>query len=106
MLLPVARPADQGEPAGVRKAQWCRPAATSPWRWAGEHGRGGPTVTITGSGELSSLRMLCHDLIEPAATIRLLARAASTDLASEPATQDRLRLIADEAAQIALICEP
>jgi signal transduction histidine kinase len=71
-------------------------------------------VTITGSedgtcvteaGELPSLRMLCHDLIEPAATIRLLARAASTDLASESATRDRLRLIADEAAQIALICE-
>ena len=71
-------------------------------------------VAITGSedgarvpeaAQLPSLRMLCHDLIEQAATIRLLARAAGTDLACETATRDRLRLIADEAIQITLICE-
>jgi signal transduction histidine kinase len=51
----------------------------------------------------TSLRELCHDLIEPAATIRWLARAAATD--SGPDLRDRLGAIAVAAAQIAAICE-
>jgi signal transduction histidine kinase len=51
----------------------------------------------------SSLRELCHDLIEPAATIRWLVRAA--DVESGQDLRNRLRAIAAMAGQIATICE-
>lgn len=50
-----------------------------------------------------SLRELCHDLIEPAATIRWLVRAA--DAESGPDLRSRLGSIAVAAGQIAAICE-
>lgn len=50
-----------------------------------------------------SLRELCHDLIEPAATIRWLARAAETGAGEE--LHDRLEAIAAAAGQIAAICD-
>jgi signal transduction histidine kinase len=49
------------------------------------------------------LRELCHDLIEPAATIRWLVRAASAGSAQD--LPNRLRAIAVAAGQIAAICE-
>jgi two-component system OmpR family sensor kinase len=55
--------------------------------------------TTTGT----SLREFCHDLIEPATTIRWLARAAVTD--AGPDLRDRLGTIALVASQIAAICE-
>jgi signal transduction histidine kinase len=70
---------------------------------------------VDGSGELSalgdvssvttgsSLRELCHDLIEPAATIRWLARAAEAESGEE--IRDRLEAIAVAAGQIAAICD-
>ena len=51
----------------------------------------------------TSLREFCHDLIEPAATIRWLANVAVTD--SGPDLRDRLGAIAVAASQIAAICE-
>jgi two-component system, OmpR family, sensor kinase len=51
----------------------------------------------------SSLRELCHDLIEPAATIRWLVRAAAAN--SEEDLNARLEAIASAAAQIAAICD-
>jgi len=51
----------------------------------------------------SSLRELCHDIIEPAATIRWLAHAADAEPAQDQ--QNRLRTIAAAAGQIATICE-
>jgi len=50
-----------------------------------------------------SLRELCHDLIEPAATIRWLVRAAETGSGEE--LHDRLEAIAAAAGQIAAICD-
>jgi signal transduction histidine kinase len=50
-----------------------------------------------------SLRELCHDLIEPTATIRWLARAAGTGSGEE--LHDRLEAIAAAAGQIAAICD-
>jgi two-component system sensor histidine kinase TctE len=50
-----------------------------------------------------SLRELCHDLIEPTATIRWLARAAETGSGAE--LHDRLEAIAAAAGQIAAICD-
>jgi signal transduction histidine kinase len=50
----------------------------------------------------SSLRELCHDLIEPAATIRWLAQAARAE--SGERLHDRLAAIAATAGQIAAIC--
>lgn len=49
-----------------------------------------------------SLRELCHDLIEPTATIRWLVRAAETGPGEE--LHDRLEAIAAAAGQIAVIC--
>jgi len=60
-------------------------------------GDGTPSTTGT------SLREFCHDLIEPATTIRWLARAAVTD--AGPDLRDRLGTIALVASQIAAICE-
>ena len=51
----------------------------------------------------SSLRELCHDLIEPTATIRWLVRAASAESGQD--LRNRLEAIAVAAAQIAAICE-
>lgn len=50
------------------------------------------------------LRELAHDLILPAASIKLLANAACTESDLDAAVRDRLRLIANEAAMIAEIC--
>lgn len=49
------------------------------------------------------LRELCHDLIEPAATIRWLVRAADAESGQD--LQNRLGAIAVAAGQIAAICE-
>jgi signal transduction histidine kinase len=51
----------------------------------------------------AALRELCHDLIEPTATIRCLVRAA--DAESGPDLRNRLGTIAIVAGQIAAICE-
>src|ERR1700722_4575094 len=68
-----------------------------------------------GSGELSasgvvssvttgsSLRELCHDLVEPAATIRWLVRAAEAESGEE--LRDRLAAIAPAAGPLAAICD-
>lgn len=58
-------------------------------------------VSSTASG--SSLRDLCHDLIEPTATIRWLVRAAADE--AGPSLRDRLGAIAVAAGQITAICE-
>ena len=50
-----------------------------------------------------SLRELCHDLIEPAATIRWLVGAAEAESGED--SRDRLREIAIAAGQIAAICD-
>jgi signal transduction histidine kinase len=50
-----------------------------------------------------SLRELCHDLIEPAATIRWLVRAAENDSGQD--LRNRLGAIAIAAGQITTICE-
>jgi signal transduction histidine kinase len=50
-----------------------------------------------------SLRELCHDLIEPTATIRWLVRAAETGSGEE--LHARLEAIATAAGQIAAICD-
>jgi signal transduction histidine kinase len=50
-----------------------------------------------------SLRELCHDLIEPAATIRWLVRAADAESGQD--LRNRLGAIAVAAGQIAAICE-
>jgi signal transduction histidine kinase len=72
-------------------------------------------ILADGSGDLSapgevysvtagsSLRELCHDLIEPAATIRWLVRAAEAE--SGDVLHDRLEAIAAAASQIAAICD-
>jgi two-component system OmpR family sensor kinase len=49
------------------------------------------------------LRELCHDLIEPTATIRWLVRAAVTESGQDQ--RNRLDAIAVAASQIAAICE-
>jgi two-component system NtrC family sensor kinase len=51
----------------------------------------------------ASLREVCHDLIEPAATIRWLVRAAEAESGEE--LHDRLAAIATAAGQIAAICD-
>ena len=50
-----------------------------------------------------SLRELCHDLIEPTATIRWLVRAAEAGSGEE--LHERLAAIAAAAGQIAAICD-
>jgi len=49
------------------------------------------------------LRELCHDLIEPTATIRWMVRAAGTESGQD--LRNRLDAIAVAASQIAAICE-
>ena len=51
----------------------------------------------------SSLRELCHDLIEPTATIRWLVRGAEADSGED--LRARLEAIAAAAGQIAAICD-
>ena len=51
----------------------------------------------------SSLRELCHDLIEPTATIRWLVRAVESESGEE--LRDRLAAIGAAAGQIAAICD-
>jgi len=54
--------------------------------------------------EMRLLRELCHDLIESAASIKLLAHAAGPDAVPIPLVAHRLALIATEAGRIADIC--
>ena len=64
-------------------------------------------LSIDAEGSLTTaaapLREVCHDLIEPTATIRWLVRAAATE--SGPDLRNRLDAFAVAAAQIAAICE-
>lgn len=53
---------------------------------------------------LRSVRELCHDLVNPALTIRVLAEAAAVESQLDPATNYRLRQIVEEAERIAEIC--
>lgn len=55
-----------------------------------------------GSADARSLRELCHDLIGPAACIKLLAKAAVQG--ADPVTRERLQQIAGEAGRIAEVC--
>jgi signal transduction histidine kinase len=57
-----------------------------------------------GDGADPSLRELCHDLMEPAAAIRLLARMAQ-DTERGQDLRNRLAAIDTAAGQIAAICE-
>jgi signal transduction histidine kinase len=50
------------------------------------------------------MRELCHDLIEPVASIKLLVQVACAESHPDPPVRDRLRLIADEAGKIGDIC--
>ena len=50
------------------------------------------------------LRELCHDLIEPVASIKLLVEVTCLEAHPDPPVRDRLRLIADEAGRIGDIC--
>jgi K+-sensing histidine kinase KdpD len=50
------------------------------------------------------LRELCHDLIEPAASIKLLARAVAESAGPDMTVQQGLQLIVAEASRIADIC--
>ncbi|MGH3171134.1 MAG: ATP-binding protein [Trebonia sp.] len=53
----------------------------------------------------SSLRELCHDIVEPAATIRWLVRAAEAEAEAGDELRGRLAAIAAAAGQIAAICD-
>ena len=57
-----------------------------------------------GAAAARLLRELCHDLIEPAASIKLLVHAAHAEASPETSVCDCLRLIAKEAGIIADIC--
>jgi signal transduction histidine kinase len=50
------------------------------------------------------MRELCHDLIEPVASIKLLVKVACAESHPDPPVRERLRLIADEAGRIGDIC--
>jgi signal transduction histidine kinase len=67
-------------------------------------GSGGPSApgNAFSTNSDSTLRELCHDLIEPAATIKWLVRAAEGGSGEE--LHDRLAAIAAAAGQIAAIC--
>lgn len=68
-------------------------------------GSGDPSMSgdVSSATAGSSLRELCHDLIEPTATIRWLVRA--TEAESGDGLRDRLEAIAVAAGQIAAICD-
>ena len=62
---------------------------------------------VNGSGpsqELGSVRQLCHDLIDPATTIRVLAEIATRESPPGVAATERLRQIVDEAERIVETC--
>src|ERR1700753_1855695 len=67
------------------------------------------SVDLSALGDLSavttgsSLRELCHDLIEPTATIRWLVRVAEPESGGE--LRDRVKAIAAAGGQIAAICD-
>ena len=61
------------------------------------------TAEVSSAAAGLSLRELCHDLIEPTATIRWLVRAAEADSGQD--LRNRLGAIAIAAGQIAAICE-
>lgn len=61
-------------------------------------------LTTRGADATRVMRELCHDLIVPAATIKLLAEAASKDSGRDGVTPSYLKLISDEAAKISAIC--
>jgi signal transduction histidine kinase len=67
----------------------------------GDNTEGETAADVTGT---RLLRELCHDLIAPAASIKLLAHAACAESDPDPAVRGRLQLIANEAAMIAEIC--
>jgi signal transduction histidine kinase len=58
---------------------------------------------VSSGAAASPLRELCHDLIEPTATIRWLVRAAEAESGQD--LQGRLGAIAVAAGQIAAICD-
>jgi signal transduction histidine kinase len=62
-----------------------------------------PTDNFADMSVASSLRELCHDLIEPTAIIRWLVRAADAESGQD--LRNRLGAIAVAASQIASICE-
>jgi signal transduction histidine kinase len=61
------------------------------------------TADVSSAAAGLSLRELCHDLIEPTATIRWLVRAAEAESGPDP--RNRLGAIAIAAGHIAAICE-
>ncbi len=61
------------------------------------------TADVSSAAAGLSLRELCHDLIEPTATIRWLVRAAEAESGQD--LRKRLGAIAIAAGQIAAICE-
>jgi two-component system, LuxR family, sensor kinase FixL len=82
----------------VERVQWDR--AVMPTDGAGDLTALGAVSSVATS---SSVRELCHDLIEPTATIRWLVRAAEAESGEE--LRDRLAAIATAAGQIAAICD-
>ena len=64
----------------------------------------GHEAGAAGAAEARLLRELCHDLIEPVASIKLLVEVTCMEAHPDPPVRDRLRLIADEAGRIGDIC--
>jgi two-component system, OmpR family, sensor histidine kinase TctE len=98
MALAVA--ALLGEPGGseeVERVQW--DTMVMPADGSVDPSALGEASVTTGS----SLRELCHDLIEPTATIRWLVRVAEPESGEE--LRDRLKAIAVAAGHIAAICD-
>jgi K+-sensing histidine kinase KdpD len=90
-----------GKPEGsdeVERVQWGTMGMLAVG--SGELATSGDVSSVTTG---SSLRELCHDLVEPAATIRWLVRAAEAESGEE--LRDRLAAIAAAAGQIAAICD-
>lgn len=82
----------------MERVQWDR--AVLPADGSGDLSAPGDISSATAG---SSIRELCHDLIEPTATIIWLVRAAGTESGEE--LRDRLEAIAAVAGQIAAICD-
>lgn len=91
-------PGEPEESKGVDRVQWGS---------VGTLGDGIGSLSVPGEvgsvATASSLRELCHDLIEPTATIRWLVRAAEAESGEE--LSGRLAAIAAAAGQIAAICD-
>jgi len=99
--VPPAATALLGKPKGseeVERVQWGRVGMLGDV--SGELSALGDVSSVTRG---SSLREVCHDLIEPTATIRWLVRAAEAESGEE--LRDRLEAIAVAAGQIAAICD-